>query len=507
MDGKTKVRNLLKTNLSIKIISVLAAILFWIIVFNTENPYLGKKIAVPIVVINEQTLIESKLELISEIPATVDVYVRGRGDSTNDITANDFKVLLDLSVIDSADVTRLKLPMPESDVKDVYVERMEKEYVEIKLERIISKEFPISIKVTGIPKDDYTVLEYSSEPKSYTMTGLESVINEVQYLEATVDVNEISGALDVERACLAYDDKNQALAFFTGINVKIKVEVGKEIPVIPNVTGIPAEGYVIATQIAEPNKLLVSGHKSLLDRLTELVTEQVSIEGMSEDVSFETSVVLPEGITLQNSESRIKVSVSLEEMTERVWEIDNNTIQLLNKNLTQNFNYQIISDTVKVVIKGRSVDIAQLKLSDIKLTADVSGMGEGLHGIPVNVAVPSGYTFVSADSVQIKIEKMKSLTLRTQDIEIINKRPEYIYNITNQSVDVVLIGHSSILQQVTEASLKPHINALEYGPGLHVAEVKVKLPAGNVKIVGKLTVLLDVTAVPATAPTEPGTGN
>ena len=505
MEGQIKVRNLLKTNLSIKIISVLAAILFWIIVFNTENPFLGKKIAVPIVVINEQTLIERKLELIGEIPATVDVYVRGRGDSTNAITGNDFKILLDLSVIDSADITRLKLPMPESDVKDVYVERMEKDYVEIKLERIISKEFPINIKVTGIPKDDYTVLEYSSEPKSYTITGLESVINEVQYLEAAVDVNEISGTLDVERACAAYDDKNQALAFFTGINVKIKVEVGKEIPVIPSVTGIPAEGYVITTQIAEPNKFLVSGHKSLLDRLTELVTEQVSIEGMSEDVSFETSVVLPEGITLENSENLVKVSVSLEEMTERVWEIDKNTIQLLNKNTTQNYNYQILSDTVKVVVKGRNVDIAQLKLSDIKLSADMSNMGEGLHGVPINVAVPSGYTFVSADSIQIKIEKLKSLTLRSQDIEIISKRPEYIYSITDSSIDVVLLGYSSTLQQVTLASLQPHINALAYGPGLHVAEVKVTLPAGEVKIVGKLTVLLNVTAVPATTPTEPGT--
>ncbi|MDD4493322.1 MAG: CdaR family protein [Eubacteriales bacterium] len=497
-------KNLLKTDLSIKIISVVLAILFWIIVFNTENPFLTKKVTVPITVINEKTLAERGIELISEIPSSVDAYIRGRGDSTNQVTGNDFEILLDLSVIESVDDTRIKIPTPKSEIKDVYVERLEKDYLNLQMERIISKTFPIDVKVVGIPKDDYKVLEYRADPGSYTLKGLESLINDVSRLETVVDVSGISGSLDVERVCNAYDDSGEIIQTFSGMNVKINVEIGKEVPVIPFVIGAPEEGYVLASKIVSPSKLLVKGPSSLLAELKELVTEQVNIDGMTENTAIEVAVNLPEGFELLDMQNIVSVNVAFEKMTEGEWIIDSNNIVLQNRNTVQNYNYSIVNESVKVKIRGKSSDIAKLTASSFKLYADVENYGEGFHGVPLKVVVSGDYTLVSADSVQVKIEKLKTISINNASIELRNRFNEYNYNIVTQNVDLLLLGYSENLEPVTNSTIKPYIDVGGLGTGLHSMEVNYTLPSSKVRALQKITVLLDISRIGETAPTEPG---
>ena len=56
MEGEDQVRNLFENNLIIKIISLVAAIFLWLVVYNIENPYNEKTFTLQLDVINEDTL-------------------------------------------------------------------------------------------------------------------------------------------------------------------------------------------------------------------------------------------------------------------------------------------------------------------------------------------------------------------------------------------------------------------------------------------------------------------
>jgi len=59
----------------------------------------------------------------------------------------------------------------------------------------------------------------------------------------------------------------------------------KIVPVVPNVEGDPAEGFLIGTITADPATVEVLGPVSVLARLTEAITEPVTVTGASAPVA------------------------------------------------------------------------------------------------------------------------------------------------------------------------------------------------------------------------------
>ncbi|MEQ1574638.1 MAG: CdaR family protein [Vicinamibacterales bacterium] len=86
----------------------------------------------------------------------------------------------------------------------------------------------------------------------------------------------------------------------------------KMVPVVPNIEGDPAPGFVVGTVTAEPAAVEVIGPVSAVGRLAEAITETVSVAGASMDVSESVIVgVSDPAVRLQTPQStRVTVVVS-----------------------------------------------------------------------------------------------------------------------------------------------------------------------------------------------------
>lgn len=62
--------------------------------------------------------------------------------------------------------------------------------------------------------------------------------------------------------------------------------------------------------------------------------------------------------------------------------------------------------SIKVTITGTSSELSDISKSDISLTADCSGLGEGTHSVKLVVSCSKNYSkiTVSPTSVSVKIE-------------------------------------------------------------------------------------------------------
>ncbi|MDD4189334.1 MAG: hypothetical protein PHX37_04525, partial [Eubacteriales bacterium] len=311
----------------------------------------------------------------------------------------------------------------------------------------------------------------------------------------------LDGSIDVERACKVYSSKEIAMTEFEGLTAGIQLDIAKEVPVSVLTQGIPEADYFVTAKSAVPKTLLVTGLNTQLSAIKELLTEPIDITGSAGEVIADTAVSIPEGVELVSDTNIVSATVSMEKLIEMEWSMGANSVHLQNVDTAANYNYEVLNDVIIVKIKGRSSVLSKLRQSDLLLYADVRGLREGLHGVKLKVVIPGDYSYISSETVQIRIDSLASVTLDSADIAINNKNEEFQYSIEESGINIVLKGYREDLNGITADTMKAFVDGAGLGEGTHTLRVSVTVPSG-VTIVGNTDVLLVVT-VAATEDPEP----
>jgi YbbR domain-containing protein len=475
-------REILNKNFSLKVISVIVATLFWIVVFNVDNEFIDKKLVVPLEVVNAESLADKEIVLLSDIPQTIEITVRGREDAFLDVTPDKFRVFVDLGKVQSANETKLTIEEPVFDLKDVYVSKYNKQ-LDVKFERLTSKTFPINIRTVGTPAEGYSVIDIAQSPETVELRGLESVIDSISGIETVIDLNGVNEDMSMERLCKVYDGKGsiiQSDGYLSVEDIKVTVglKVGKTVNVTPVVTGSPAADYYVAGKNCAPGSVIVSGPADLLANLQNVSTEPVSVENREATFKQKAAVVLPEGVKLVEPKDGVEVSVTIEQMVEREFRLTKNSVELTRAYTDGSYHYEVIDSSIVVKVKGRREDVDSLRPGDMRLIADVYGLQDGLHGIPPKVVMPDRYSLVSVDSITLKIERFRDVAIENTDISVLNLNENYKYVILSRAIKPIFRGRLDILESLTAQTLKPAIDVRGIGAGVKTVPLLVEIPAG-----------------------------
>src|SRR5699024_9085039 len=137
---------------------------------------------------------------------------------------------------------------------------------------------------------------------------------------ATADVSSMSDvhAIPIQVDALKYKEQ---LEIDTGnATVKVVLEDLKndQFPVTVRIKGEPASGYTVTDQTASPNLVSVSGPKSMINRIDEIVAE-VDVSGLKKDVTTTQTLkcydsdgeeISQNDITLDTKEIHVHVQLS-----------------------------------------------------------------------------------------------------------------------------------------------------------------------------------------------------
>src|SRR5690242_4100709 len=149
MEGEAKVNELLKKDISIRVLAILFALLLWFYVLNDANPMQSKEIPVDLKVMNENALQEKGLILVNkDLQKSVRVAVTGRKDNVMDINENDFDVKVDFSQIKDSGTKELPITVTPFS-KDITIEGVSPQTIRVDVEKIINKQFAIKATTKG----------------------------------------------------------------------------------------------------------------------------------------------------------------------------------------------------------------------------------------------------------------------------------------------------------------------------------------------------------------------
>jgi len=177
------------------------------------------------------------------------------------------------------------------------------------------------------------------------------------------------------------------------VTFKLEASGSADVPVRADVVGQPIPGYVVTEAIAEPATVTITGPVSRLRLTKEAVTEKVSVEGQSGTfVAQNVSVGVNDALVRVEQGRTVRVTVRIEPASaERTF-----TEQLIGlRNLPNILQAQLEPTVVAVTAHGRAATLSELPASAINPWVDLTGVGPGLHELPVNVDLPRELTLVS----------------------------------------------------------------------------------------------------------------
>jgi len=173
-------------NAWLKLLSLGIALGLWMVVSGQETVERGLRVPL------ELTQVPAGLELLGDVPATVDVRVRGASGTLSRVAAGDVVAVLDLH---TAQTGRRLFPLTPEQVRvpfGVEIMQVLPSAVTMVFERSTSREVPIAPAVDGRPAPGYIVGTLSSEPRAVEVIGPESAVKRAT--EVVTEPVSVAGA-------------------------------------------------------------------------------------------------------------------------------------------------------------------------------------------------------------------------------------------------------------------------------------------------------------------------
>lgn len=346
--------------LIVKIICLLLSVVLWLYISNVENPLRTYELkGIPVELINEDSLVDSKFAIVNKQPFTVDLRLEGPSSEILKVKKEDFKIVADMSAY-ALKVGENTIPAQIiSSPENITIKNNGILGIKVNLEELTQKELTISSKVKVTYKENIYEKEQTINPKTVTITGGKSSVDKVNEAILTGEEKDVDKNKQGDYNIQFIDSFGNAVSNIES-NIKtaklsITVTNGKTVPVNVKTTGNVPQGFVLDGYELSKNNVTVLGDSQVLNKLESIDTEAVDMSSLQPDSEVDVKLNLPEGISIGDGEASIKAKFKLKK--------EENTT----KNIECNVQYKNLSDTF--LVTNQSL-VSNVKLSGTQEALD-----------------------------------------------------------------------------------------------------------------------------------------
>lgn len=389
-------------NIGLKIISLIIAVVIWIVVANVDDYKTTKQITgIEIEFINGAAITEKNK--VYEVPegTTVDIVVKGRRSVVENLSNDDFKAVADLSKMSVTNAVEVSVSAISSTIGKELVITSSNDSVVVAVENKLETQFPITVRTTSEVAEGYAISSKTATPNLITVEGAESVVNNIREVVVTVDVKGASDNLTAIAEPVFIDGNGEeidASKFEYDVNqveVLVEVKETKELKVKVKEYGRPSDGYMIASIDYQPTTITVVGEPADLAKVEEIDIDDISVESSSKDIETSVNILdyLPTGITLVGNNQEIMIKIVIEKVEEKEIELDFDDINIVGKQSDYKYTFKG-TNGYSLTVRGLKDKVEKLTITNLIPSVDVSGYTPGIYTFKVN--------FRDVDGVEIK---------------------------------------------------------------------------------------------------------
>jgi YbbR domain-containing protein len=180
----------------------------------------------------------------------------------------------------------------------------------------------------------------------------------------------------------------------------------RQVPVTPEIEGEPAPGYVVGRVSSDPPAVDMVGPASAVKRVTEAITEPISVDGARAPVHESVTVgFLDPAVRLKNPRSA-EVLVDVVPAQERI--VRDRPVHL--RNLAPGLSAEAAPAVVAVRLRAGRDALNRVDVDEVSAYVDIARLGPGQYTLAVHASAAQGASVTGTDpmNVQVRISRVRN---------------------------------------------------------------------------------------------------
>ncbi|MCD8248288.1 MAG: hypothetical protein LUC60_00210 [Lachnospiraceae bacterium] len=406
-------------NLSWKILSVVAAIICWIVVVNIDDTIESKTIRnVSVTLINTDALTsQDQTYMIEEGTDKVNITVYARRTELAKVKESDFTVTADVEK-DLRYDSMVKIEVTYTGSATIDSVSQSRENVLLSIEEKVTEQFKVIVETTGEPADGLMVGATTPEQTLIEVSGPKSEVERVKRVVAEVDITGITGT--ATRTCtlkLTNSDGEEITSSqleYTGKDTDFSVTVTtlstKLVGISFDVSEAAPEGYSLASISYKPETVTIAGEESAIRSIYNLNIPASALNPDGEigtvQQTVDISQYLDDGILIPSEEEK-EIAVTMEIVANGTGEYSLPTDSIVLENLEEGLEAKLTEpDTIVITVTGLPSALAELTTENITASVDLSEITRaGTYTETLSVTLPENLSCAELPEITIKVNE------------------------------------------------------------------------------------------------------
>jgi YbbR domain-containing protein len=419
---KTKLFN----NMGLKILSVVAATLLWLVVMNVNDAVTSKQFRnIKVNTINMEAITDQGQTVrVEDGTDTVDLTVYARRTVLDKLKASDFTATADMQK-DLSYGSMVKIEVAYNGNYAIDKIKQSRENVLVSIEEEVTEQFKVTVVDTNNGKlsDGLVVGSMVPEQSLVEITGPASVVEKIKRVEAHINTAGITGTqirtCNLKLMNSDGDEIDGTYLQYIGKDSEFEVTIStlntKLVGISFDVSEAAPEGYGLTAIAYKPETVTIAGQKSQISGIynLDIPASALNPEGLTGKVeqTVDISQYLPDGITIPEDDEReivVTMEITAHDMENYTFTAD----QIEYEEVPEGMELDLSGDTtLEISVSGLASELETLTTDQIKLTVDLSGISKtGTYTVPVNVELPDGFTCVGEPNLDVRLIKSAILS-------------------------------------------------------------------------------------------------
>ena len=361
-----------------------------------------------------------ELILMTELPETVAVKLKAPKSTWASLNNNPSAVraFIDLSGIEAGTHT---LPIQvQVAVKPIKITSYTPGTIEISLDRLAIRKFPISLIQRGEPAIGFQAAPPVTSHNTATVSGPESLVSKIVQLRAILDISQAQENINRNLLLLALDEQENAVGGVTITPQQITVSQSvtqrygyRNVIVKVVVNGQTAEGYRLTNISVSPPAITVfSSDPQVVNQLPGYIeTLPVDLTGATDDLDIFQSLNLPAGVEVVGEQNTVYIQISVAAIEGSL------PVSALVDfiGLGEGLRAEISPESVTTILAGPLPRLAAITPESIRITVDLTGKTIGTYQMTPTIQLASQelrIDSITPTTVEVVITRARTPTPR-----------------------------------------------------------------------------------------------
>lgn len=406
-NGKFSIRKLIYNDKYLIIISIILAVIIWIVTSMNLSPETSKTITVPVTVdFSDSAAEQLGIKCFGDEKVDVDVTISCKKYLAKDITADDLNVYLQTNVVTSSGNYDVPIKVDTSENADFkvtsYYPTVYKGYFDVEDEKTMDVD--VKFSKNDFIEEGYTMGQPLLSESTVTVKGPRSYVSQVASVSAIINVdNKLKTTTSMDLLATAFDSNGTKVNYVTietgGENLTVTIPVLKEmeLDVAVNFAGKPSRLNISDFNVSYSVNRVNAG--VLEDaNITKATIGSIDFSKLrAGENKFTFNVESLDGFVILDNIKEIEVTVNVpSDYVAKNVSVNSDNIKIIN--VPEGYNASVVGISAgEVTAIGRENILESITSANVSLVVDLSGadadkMNVGTHSYKTTTALGNSDT-------------------------------------------------------------------------------------------------------------------